>query len=90
MLTPLSDLVWGSMTSPTQGAGRSCKIAFARAVGLSTTAEGVEDADQLVRLRELGADRVQAYYCSKPIPAEALEALLFKPRPMFQRLERAA
>jgi diguanylate cyclase (GGDEF)-like protein len=65
-------------------------IAFARAVGLSTTAEGVEDADQLVRLRELGADRVQGYYCSKPIPAEALEALLFKPRPMFQHLERAA
>jgi EAL domain-containing protein (putative c-di-GMP-specific phosphodiesterase class I) len=57
---------------------------------LSTTAEGVEDADQLVRLRELGADRVQGYYCSRPPPAEALEALLFNPRPMFQRLERAA
>ena len=65
-------------------------IAFARAVGLSTTAEGVEDADQVVRLRELGADRIQGYYCSKPIPPDAFEALLFKPRPLFPRLERAA
>src|SRR5207302_8011110 len=42
-------------------------IAFAKAVGLSTTAEGVEDADQLSRLSELGADRIQGYYCSRPV-----------------------
>ena len=60
-------------------------IAFARAVGLNTTAEGVEDAEQLVRLRELGADHVQGYYCSKPLPAEDLEELLRAPRPLFDK-----
>jgi EAL domain-containing protein (putative c-di-GMP-specific phosphodiesterase class I) len=62
-------------------------IAFARAVGLSTTAEGVEDAEQLVRLRELGADRVQGYFYSKPVPPEAFEALFFKPQPLVQQFE---
>jgi diguanylate cyclase (GGDEF)-like protein len=58
-------------------------IAFAHAVGLSTTAEGVEHLEQLAKLRELGADRVQGYYCSKPLPAEALEELLRTPGPLL-------
>ena len=47
---------------------------------MSTTAEGVEQADQLAHLRELGADRVQGYYCSKPMPADQIEALFRQPR----------
>ena len=47
-------------------------IAFAHAVGLTTTAEGVEDANQLALIRQLGADRVQGYYFSRPLPAEQM------------------
>src|ERR1043166_741304 len=47
----------------------SATIAFARAVGLTTTAEGVEEAEQVAMLREFGVDRIQGYYCSKPLPA---------------------
>jgi diguanylate cyclase (GGDEF)-like protein len=51
-------------------------IAFAHAVGLTTTAEGVEHAEQLALVRQLGADRIQGYYCSKPLPADQLADLL--------------
>jgi EAL domain-containing protein (putative c-di-GMP-specific phosphodiesterase class I) len=54
-------------------------IAFARGVGMSTTAEGVEETQQLARLRQLGADRVQGYYCAKPPPPEQIEVLFRKP-----------
>jgi EAL domain-containing protein (putative c-di-GMP-specific phosphodiesterase class I) len=59
-------------------------IAFAKGVGMSTTAEGVEEAEQLARLRELGADRVQGYYCSRPMPAEQIEALFRQPRSFLE------
>ncbi len=62
-------------------------IAFAHAVGLSTTAEGVEEAGQLAHLRELGADRVQGYFCSKPVPAEALDELLRTATPLLEGLD---
>jgi EAL domain-containing protein (putative c-di-GMP-specific phosphodiesterase class I) len=51
-------------------------VAFAHAVGLTTTAEGVEHAEQLALARQLGADRIQGYYCSKPLPADKLADLL--------------
>jgi len=61
---------------PEDSAIVAATIAFARAVGLTTTAEGVENADQLAELKQLGVDRVQAYYCSKPLTAAQMEALL--------------
>jgi predicted signal transduction protein with EAL and GGDEF domain len=65
-------------------------IAFAKAVGLSTTAECVEDAEQLARLREMGADRVQGYYCSRPVPPEKLEELLLTRDPLLQNVLKRA
>ena len=41
------------------------------------TIEGVEENWQYVRLREFGADTIQGYYFSKPLPAD--EAIAFKP-----------
>jgi len=70
---------------PEDGAVIAAIIAFAKAVGLSTTAEGVEDAEQLARLREMGADRVQGYYCSRPVPPEKLEELLLTRDPLLQK-----
>jgi EAL domain-containing protein (putative c-di-GMP-specific phosphodiesterase class I) len=51
-------------------------LAFARALGLSVTAEGVETAAQLEHLRELGCLQGQGFFFSRPVSAEALPALL--------------
>jgi Amt family ammonium transporter len=51
-------------------------LAFARALGLAVTAEGVETADQLQRLRSLGCPQGQGFLFSRPVPAAAMAALL--------------
>ncbi len=43
-------------------------IHIAREFGISTTAEGVEDADALELLRQYGADRAQGYFLGRPAP----------------------
>ncbi len=45
-------------------------------LGLSVTAEGVEDAETVERLRDYGCDVLQGYHISRPVPAEELEAFL--------------
>jgi EAL domain-containing protein (putative c-di-GMP-specific phosphodiesterase class I) len=45
-------------------------------LNMSVVAEGVESADELQILRELGCDEVQGYYVSKPLPAAAAARLL--------------
>ena len=42
-------------------------VAFARALGLRTVAEGVETWPQLVAVRELGFDRAQGYLLGRPV-----------------------
>lgn len=42
---------------------------LAEALGMETTAEGVETIDQLDILREQGCNQIQGYYFSKPVPA---------------------
>jgi diguanylate cyclase (GGDEF)-like protein/PAS domain S-box-containing protein len=51
-------------------------IAFARALHLDVTAEGVETPDQAIRLRVLGCDRAQGYLFARPMDEEALDAIL--------------
>jgi EAL domain-containing protein (putative c-di-GMP-specific phosphodiesterase class I) len=53
--------------------------ALGAALGLAVTAEGVETAAQLVRVRELGCDRGQGYYFARPVPARAMTELLAQP-----------
>ncbi|MCX6497350.1 MAG: EAL domain-containing protein [Arthrobacter sp.] len=48
-------------------------IAPAKAIGLRTTAEGVERETQLAILRDLGCDTAQGYLISRPLPAEELD-----------------
>jgi EAL domain-containing protein (putative c-di-GMP-specific phosphodiesterase class I) len=50
-------------------------VAMGRSLGMTTTAEGVETADQLDRLRREGCTEAQGYLFSKPISAEAARAL---------------
>lgn len=45
-------------------------VTMSRALGLRTVAEGVEDADQLAVLEQLGCDCAQGYHLSHPLPAD--------------------
>jgi len=51
-------------------------IDLARNLGLEVTAEGVETVEQLDRLSSLGANYLQGYYLSKPLPASEIFPLL--------------
>jgi diguanylate cyclase (GGDEF)-like protein len=51
-------------------------IKMAHALGLSTVAEGVESADELARLQQLGCDLVQGFYFAAPLTAEAVDGLM--------------
>ncbi|MNT71939.1 Phytochrome-like protein cph2 [compost metagenome] len=54
----------------------SAIIRMAQALGMQTTAEGVETDGQLEFLREQGCDEGQGYLFSRPLPAAAFEAYL--------------
>ncbi len=54
----------------------SAIIRMAQALGMQTTAEGVETEGQLAFLREQGCTEAQGYYCGRPMPAAQLQALL--------------
>jgi diguanylate cyclase (GGDEF)-like protein len=45
-------------------------VAMAKALDMSTTAEGVEDAAQVAMIRELGCNKIQGYYFGRPMPAD--------------------
>jgi EAL domain-containing protein (putative c-di-GMP-specific phosphodiesterase class I) len=45
-------------------------------LGISTTAEGVEDISQLERLKDEGCTEVQGFYLGKPLPIKETTALL--------------
>ena len=49
-------------------------IALGHELGLVVTAEGVEDAVSLERLRAFGCDRAQGYYFARPMDADSLRA----------------
>jgi EAL domain-containing protein (putative c-di-GMP-specific phosphodiesterase class I) len=51
-------------------------IKMAHALGLTTVAEGVESADELARLQQLGCDVVQGFYFAAPLTADAIDGLM--------------
>ncbi len=53
-------------------------VSIARALGMTTTAEGVETEDQQKFLTTLGCDEVQGYLYSAPVPVERVPDLIAK------------
>jgi EAL domain-containing protein (putative c-di-GMP-specific phosphodiesterase class I) len=51
-------------------------IELGHSLGLTVTAEGVEDRGTYETLQQLGCDRVQGFYHSPPLAAPAMEAWL--------------
>ncbi|MGQ5524931.1 putative bifunctional diguanylate cyclase/phosphodiesterase [Chitinimonas sp. PSY-7] len=51
-------------------------IQMAHSLKLTTVAEGIEDAATLERLRDLGCDRGQGFYWSRPLPADEFLAFV--------------
>lgn len=47
------------------------------ALGMRTTAEGVESREQLERARAAGCTEVQGFYCGRPMPAENVQRCYF-------------
>jgi EAL domain-containing protein (putative c-di-GMP-specific phosphodiesterase class I) len=51
-------------------------VSLARALGLHTVAEGIEDDDQCRAVRALGCDYGQGFLFARPMPADDLSQLL--------------
>jgi diguanylate cyclase (GGDEF)-like protein/PAS domain S-box-containing protein len=51
-------------------------IAMSSALGMSVTAEGVENLEQMDFLKDAGCDEIQGFYFSKPISVEHFSQLL--------------
>ncbi len=54
-------------------------LGLAKGFGLTTTAEGIEDAGQLAYLKANGCAEGQGYLFSKAIPASDIAALIYRP-----------
>lgn len=63
-------------TDPGQGELVALMIRAAHTFGLTVVAEGVEDPEQLARLRADGCDQAQGYLFHRPLPAAEAGALL--------------
>ena len=68
-----------SDSGPDGWAFASAIIALGRTLGLRIIAEGIEDADQLDQLRELGCEFGQGYLFAKAMPGEAMADRLRPP-----------
>jgi EAL domain-containing protein (putative c-di-GMP-specific phosphodiesterase class I) len=51
-------------------------IDIARTLEMTTTAEGVETAEQFKCLQDLGCSEAQGYYLSRPLPPERLAGII--------------
>jgi len=64
--------VMGMLSSDADAAIVRTVIDLAHNLGKQVCAEGVEDAETLLCLEEMGCDLAQGYFISRPVPAAAL------------------
>ncbi|MDO9467297.1 MAG: EAL domain-containing protein, partial [Thiobacillus sp.] len=64
--------------APASEALVSSILALCKGLNLGIVAEGIENRAQLESLRRLGCQIVQGYFISRPVPADAINALLSK------------
>lgn len=76
MLKLDTKLVQNETAKPASQSILSDIITMAHRMRLSVVAEGVENREQLERLREFGIDYVQGFFFARPMPTDAFEALL--------------
>ncbi len=62
--------VAGAQEKPSARAIFESSVNLAKLLGISSVAEGAEDAQDLARCRELGVDLIQGYYIAKPMAPE--------------------
>ncbi len=65
-------LVWGAMKKVTSRKILENMIKMFKAIDLKVVAEGIEDAEMANMVIEAGADYLQGYYYSKPVPKEVV------------------
>jgi EAL domain-containing protein (putative c-di-GMP-specific phosphodiesterase class I)/GGDEF domain-containing protein len=63
-------------------------IAMAKAIGISTVAEGVESEEMLEALRDMGVDYFQGYAIARPMPFEELCGWLQNHQETWKRIEK--
>jgi len=73
--------IGGLKQDPNSGASKdkeivSAMIDLTHALGLKVVAEGVETAEQMAQLRDMGCDLAQGHYFSEPLPYEGISVLL--------------
>ncbi len=66
-------------TDPVAAACVASSVGLARAAGVVVVAEGVERKSQLDHVTRAGADRIQGFLISKPLPAEMFRRFLDYP-----------
>ena len=51
-------------------------VAMASSLNMTTTAEGVENADEAAMIRNLGCNKIQGFHFGRPMPAEEARTLM--------------
>jgi len=65
-------------------------VAMAKSLDMSTTAEGVETAEEAELIRNLGCDKIQGFHFGRPMAHEEARRLFAANEPLLQRPRPAA
>ncbi len=62
-------------------------VELAQQMGIDTLIEGIETKEQYLIFKEIGCDKMQGYYYSKPVPLEELQRLIKEDKLMFEQFD---